>query len=377
MSEQLQNIRDQIDAVDKELIEVFAKRLALVKEVGHIKSQTGTPVYVPEREAQLIAKRRAEAEALGVSPDLIEDVLRRVMRESYGAEDHAGFKCLNPGKKIVIIGGRGSMGRIFVKLFTASGYEVVSMGSRDWEKADTILANAAVVIVCVPIDRTEMVINRLNKLPADCILADFTSTKTMPLDTMLKVHIGPVVGLHPMFGPDVGSVAKQLIIWCKGRANEKCQWLYNQIKLWGANIVEVEAHEHDKAMSIIQALRHFTTFCYGVFLAQEHPNLDTLMKLSSPIYRMELMMVGRLFAQDPSLYADIILSSRHNLDLIEKYQQQVTDAIALLRNNDRDTFIDEFDKTRAYFGEYADYFMTESKSLLAKMHDAKVGMENK
>lgn len=31
----------------------------------------------------MLASRRAEVEALGVPPDLIEDVLRRVMRESY------------------------------------------------------------------------------------------------------------------------------------------------------------------------------------------------------------------------------------------------------------------------------------------------------
>ena len=43
--------------------------------------------------------------------------LRRLMRESYGSES-AGFKCVNPNaRKIVIIGGRGGMGKIFVNFF--------------------------------------------------------------------------------------------------------------------------------------------------------------------------------------------------------------------------------------------------------------------
>ena len=34
---------------------------------------------------------------------------------------------------------------------------------------------------------------------------------------MLAVHQGRVLGLHPMFGPDVASLAKQVIVCCQGR----------------------------------------------------------------------------------------------------------------------------------------------------------------
>ncbi len=102
----LDQVRAQIDENDSELLKVLRRRLELVKQVGVIKSREGTPVYVPERELSLIEKRRAQAENLGLNPDLAEDVLRRVMRESYGAENDVGFKCLNESvKKIVIIGG--------------------------------------------------------------------------------------------------------------------------------------------------------------------------------------------------------------------------------------------------------------------------------
>ena len=92
----LKEIRNEIDALDKELIEVFAKRLALVKKVGEIKHKQGLPIYVPEREADMLAARRQEAEKMGVPADLIEDVLRRLMRESYVSENHFGFRTVNP-----------------------------------------------------------------------------------------------------------------------------------------------------------------------------------------------------------------------------------------------------------------------------------------
>ncbi|MGL4602343.1 MAG: chorismate mutase, partial [Plesiomonas sp.] len=78
MVPELALLRDHIDAVDREMLDLLTRRLALVKQVGEVKSRHGLPIYVPEREASMLAARRAEAQALGIPPDLIEDILRRV-----------------------------------------------------------------------------------------------------------------------------------------------------------------------------------------------------------------------------------------------------------------------------------------------------------
>ena len=66
-------------------------------------------------------------------------------------------------------------------------------------------------------------------------------------------------------------------------------------------LVETFAEEHDEIMGIVQALRHFATFAFGHFLAFKRIPILPQFSNSSPIYRLELAMVGRLFAQDPSL----------------------------------------------------------------------------
>lgn len=58
MVAELTALRDQIDEVDKALLELLAKRLELVAEVGEVKSQYGLPIYVPERESAMLASRR-------------------------------------------------------------------------------------------------------------------------------------------------------------------------------------------------------------------------------------------------------------------------------------------------------------------------------
>lgn len=115
MAEELQNLREQIDQVDKTLLSLLAKRMQLVAEVGEVKNRHGLPIYAPDREAAMLASRRNEAEKMGISADLIEDVLRRVMRESYSKENDKGFKTLNPQLgKIVIVGGTEKWGDFFL-----------------------------------------------------------------------------------------------------------------------------------------------------------------------------------------------------------------------------------------------------------------------
>ena len=374
MAEELNALRDKIDAVDRQLIDLLAARLALVGEVGEVKSRHGLPIYAPDREASMLARRRAEAERLGVPGDLIEDVLRRVMRESYILESTSDkehhFKCMKPALgKVVIIGGQGQLGRLFGQMFGLSGYRVETLEQGDWPRADEILADAGLVMVAVPIDITCQVIDRLGKLPADCLLVDVTSVKSAPLEHMLAVHQGPVLGLHPMFGPDVASLAKQVIVCCQGRDPAASQWLLDQMTIWGARLQQVEAKAHDEAMTLIQALRHFATFAYGWHLSREQANIDRLLTLSSPIYRLELAMVGRLFAQDPHLYADIILSSPQNLAMIRRYYQNFGEALGLLERGDRDGFIEAFSQVSSFFGEHADEFLRESRTLLAQAND--------
>ncbi len=367
----LKELRTQIDQVDREMLQLFAKRLQLVAKVGEVKHKHGLPIYAPEREADMLAARRQEAEKIGVPPDLIEDVLRRLMRESYVSENNFGFKTVNPSiKKIVIVGGKGKLGGLFARYLQASGYCVEALGSQDWVQAPHIMQGADVVIVCVPIAKTLETIERLKPyLTENMLLTDLTSVKRQPLEKMLEVHQGAVVGLHPMFGPDIASMAKQVVVRCDGRYPERYEWLMEQIQIWGAKVYQVAAAEHDQSMTYIQALRHFATFANGLHLSKQPVQLANLLALSSPIYRLELAMIGRLFAQDGGLYADIIMDKPENLAVIESLKQSYEDSLKFFENNDKEGFIQAFNQVREWFGDYSELFMKESRQLLQQAND--------
>ncbi|MCF1426576.1 MAG: bifunctional chorismate mutase/prephenate dehydrogenase [Shewanella sp.] len=377
MSEQstqaLEALRDKIDEIDQQLLELIRKRLDLVARVGVVKHGAGLPIYAPDREANMLAKRRAEAADMGIPPQLIEDILRRLMRESYLNEKEMGFKQIKPDLgSIVIIGGNGALGKLFGQMLTLSGYQIRSLDKDDWSRAEALLDDAGLVLVSVPISITcEVIRQKLANLPEHCVLADLTSIKMAPLKAMLETHKGPVIGLHPMFGPDVGSLAKQVVVVCQGRYPEKCQWLLDQIGIWGARLVEAEAVKHDEAMQLVQAMRHFSTFVYGLNLCREQADIASLLQFSSPIYRLELAMVGRLFAQSPELYADIIFAQGKSQAAISDYLDNYCQALDLLKRGDRETFKQWFTEVSQWFGDFAPQFRNESRAMLQSVNDMK------
>ncbi|GHE81627.1 bifunctional chorismate mutase/prephenate dehydrogenase [Thalassotalea profundi] len=368
----LSSLREEIDEIDSQLVELLAKRRLVTTKVGELKSKVGMPIFAPDREAQLIAKRRQQASDVGLSPDLIEDVLRRLMRDSYVSQDASGYRCVNSAcRKVVVIGGKGQLGHVFVDLFQRSNYTVAVLEQDDWQHSDEILRDASVVIVAVPIRLTSTVIQKLDNLPEDCILADITSVKESPLYEMLKVHTGPVLGLHPMFGPDVSGLIKQTIIVCDGRQANNYQWLLEQFEVWGAKIYPVEAVTHDQAMSMVQVMRHFSTIAYGYHLMTEGADISQLVEMSSPIYRLELIMVGRLFAQDPILYTDIIFANQDNVAMMKRFAYRFLELLEDVEMSDKAAFVTMFNQVADWFGDYAELFLQESKGMLLKANELK------
>jgi len=281
------------------------------------------------------------------------------------------YPCAKSGnRKIVVVGGNGQLGRLFVNLLKSSEYEVSILEKDNWSEATTLFSNAALVLIAVPINITEQIIGNLSTLPDDCVLADVTSIKQKPLQAMLTRHHGPVVGLHPMFGPDVEDFNNQTVIICDGRDKTAYQWLIDQLQIWNAITHEISASQHDAVMAMVQVMRHFSTVAYGYHLMQEDTNLAEIIKLSSPIYRLELAMVGRLFAQDPALYSDIIFSNLDNTKAIRRFIQRFEELLLIMESGDKQAFANVFDQISDWFGDYAEQFLSESSDMLIHTNKA-------
>ena len=260
------------------------------------------------------------------------------------------------------------MGQYFRQWFEETGYHVRILARDDWADIETLALKIDLALISVPIESTNSVISKLGPyLPQDCILSDITSIKESPLEAMLKAHQGPVVGFHPLFGPSTSTLDKQIIVVTPGRNPDACQWLLDQLSAWGSIILNSTAKEHDEVMGIVQTLRHFATFAFGQFLHRKQINLQRTLEFSSPIYRLELGMVGRLFAQDPSLYAEIIFASPDRRRLLKEYLGSIQDNLEMIEKGEKERFQSEFKNIAEWFGTFGEQAMRESSYLIDKL----------
>ncbi len=365
----LEELRETIDEIDEQVVSLLGKRQKVVKQVTEIKKARNLPVYHPSREEDLISKRRSQALSAGLDPNFIEEAYRLILRQSRVEQtQRIGQKAVFPGGVILIVGGKGEMGRYFGRRFDEAGYHVRTLGSSDWPDVSQLCDGIHAALISVPIDRTNQIIGQIAPyLPNDAVLADITSIKSSPLSAMLEAHKGPVIGLHPLFGPTTSSLDKQIVVATPGRKLAECQWLLDQFTAWGSVVLTADAHEHDEIMDIVQALRHFASFAFGRFLYQKKINLERTLDFTSPIYRLELGMVGRLFAQDPSLYCEIIFASKQRRDLLKQYIQSLQGSMDMLEGNNKELFLGEFEKIAEWFGPFSDQAMRETTFIIDKL----------
>ena len=365
----LEALRREIDAIDTQVVDLLAQRFGKVQKVVGLKKAQGIPVYHPAREEDLISQRRDQALQAGLSPDHIEELYRCILRQSRLRQTVQVTRTgVRPGAKVLLVGGLGKMGRYFNHWFAGSGYEVRVMDIDHWPRVAELASGIDLAFVGVPIDRTVAVIQDLGRqLPPECVLADITSIKTAPLEAMLAAHSGPVLGLHPLFGPMTSTMDKQVVAATPGRRPEACQWLVDQFTAWGNIVLSLDAAEHDEIMAVVQGLRHFVAFAFGDFLYRNNVNISRTLELSSPIYRLELGMIGRLFAQDPALYSAIIFASPERRALLRQFVGSLTRYRDMLETGDQEAFCVEFKRIADWFGPFCEQAMRESSFLIDKL----------
>jgi|SRR6185437_49602 len=257
------------------------------------------------------------------------------------------------GKSITIIGGNGLMGQLFTKYWRDAGATVNALGRKDWSNAPELLSKSDMVIVCVPIkDTLDIITKACQFINQHTILADFTSIKQTIINHMQECHSGPVLGLHPMFGPTISTPKSQVIINCGGRDIEKSAWVIDSLVEIGFTLRNMQAGEHDLAMSFIQGIEHFSTFALGSFLKEQGIHPRELFGMASPIYQAKLALLGRIFDQDANLYADIIMSDTKRIELISAYIKHLQDWLEKLKENKREEFVTEFNDTSKWMGDF-------------------------
>ena len=70
-AESLEDLRQNIDSIDREILEILVKRQSQVEQMVFLKKKYNLPVYHPAREEDMISERRRLAKEAGLDPDYL------------------------------------------------------------------------------------------------------------------------------------------------------------------------------------------------------------------------------------------------------------------------------------------------------------------
>ena len=95
-------------------------------------------------------------------------------------------------------------------------------------------------------------------------------------------------------------------------------------------------------MAVVQGLTHFVTICMADTMRRMGTDIRATEAYMSPVYQIELGLVGRLLSQDPGLYADILEQNPYVPEVIAACRSAAGDLAAIVKSGDPDAFAEFF-----------------------------------
>jgi len=277
-------------------------------------------------------------------------------------------------KNIGIIGGSGKIGSTFRKAFEKLNLSVIVSDESSKDKENLLIKKSDWIILCVPIDQTLDVINNIkSKIRNDQVFSDFTSVKSIIKDVKLDFEF---VSCHPLFGP-LNKIYGQNIITIPVSEGPHYKDIKEIFKKIGLNITEMNSmEEHDKYMSLIQGMTHFSHVCFTTAMKKLDLDFDKVMEICSPIYQSNISFSSRITGGDENLYTNIIMDNPANKKVLQLYLETSKNLLEMVENQNHDEFKSNFNDNREYLKNHISDMIEQSNFLIDKMAEFKKGSKN-
>lgn len=310
--EKLEALRRRIRNLDSALLGLIAERMELAREIGREKLRAGIPLRDFEVEKRVLDRAAVVAHEAGLAPELASAVMGSLIDEACRVQEverHAAYS--GAAETVLVVGGRGRMGRWFGRFFGSQGHavRVLDRNPDDGELADagTLAAGlegATLALIAVPM---EQVAESLDEIAA----AGFGGTVCEIAS--LKGHLAPalararaaglaVTSIHPMFGPGVRTLAGRVICLCDcgvPRATEHVAGLFRDT---AATLVPLSIERHDEIAAYVLGLSHLSNLVFARALAQSGLALGELSAVGSSTFQAQLATTAAVAGESPELY---------------------------------------------------------------------------
>jgi chorismate mutase / prephenate dehydrogenase len=355
----LDDLRSRLNDVDRRLLALVAERKSISGEVARVKRVTGRPTRDYEREREVILGVRSAATALGVSPALAEDLLRLLIRSSLTTQERASVAAqgAGSGRRVLVIGGAGLMGRWFVEFLSSQGFAVQVADPAaandaagcvdDWKKTD--LAHDFIVLA-TPLGVTDAILRDLALRRPPGVIFDIGSLKS-PLRAglhALRSHGCKVSSVHPMFGPDTELLSGRHVIFVDLGCTEALEAVKGLFAPTMAEQVVMSLDDHDRLIAYVLGLSHALNIAFFTALAESGEAAPHLARLSSTTFDAQLDVASRVARDSPELYYEIQSLNDYGAESLEALSQAVERLRTAVLSRDHDAFVALMRRGRDY-----------------------------
>ena len=354
----LDELRKTLSALDEQLVDMIAERQKIVAAIGRSKLDSGTGTRDYAREKDVLDMGRRQAAERDVDPDLVEGILRQLIRTSLESQerDRVIAEGKGDGRKVLVIGGAGKMGRWFVDFFVSQGF-ATTIADRSVADSTGCFANWTdagvdydVIVVATPLAVSGRILAQLAVLKPRGLIFDIGSLKSPLLDGLHELQAAGcnVTSLHPMFGPDTRLLSGRHLIFCDvGDAAATAA----AKELFSATMVEqldMGLEDHDRLIAYVLGLSHALNIAFFTALAESGEAAPKLAQLSSTTFDSQLLVSGAVAQDNPHLYFEIQNLNKFGLGPLDALCEAASRIRETVAAGDEQAFVDLMEKGRAY-----------------------------
>lgn len=354
----LDELRKKLTTVDRQLVDMIAERQRIVSEIGREKQESGTGTRDYAREKDVLDMGRAQAEKLGIDPDLAEGVLRQLIRSSLASQERERViaEGKGDGRRILVIGGAGKMGGWFVDFFASQGFATtvadpgVEDGAGRYKNWTDAGVDYDVIVVAAPLAVSGRILAQLAVLKPEGLIFDIGSLKTPLIDGLQELHRAGcrVTSLHPMFGPDARLLSGHHLIFCEVGSKEATDAAR---ELFGATMVEqieMGLDDHDRLIAYVLGLSHALNIAFFTALAESGEAAPKLARMSSTTFDAQLLVSTAVAQDNPRLYFEIQHLNRFGMDPLNALCDASQRIRELVARGDEEGFVELMQKGQKY-----------------------------
>ncbi|MBI80257.1 MAG: bifunctional chorismate mutase/prephenate dehydrogenase [Pseudomonadota bacterium] len=354
----LDQLRNRLTIVDKELIELISERQKIVSEVSAYKIKTGIAIRDYGRESKILKSVEKQSISLGLDPTLAKEIMKLLISASLQQQEKSKVSANSDGegKRALIIGGAGKMGFWMADFLNSQNFLVEIADNSNTEtiypKIDWLNDNIEhdVIVVATPIKSTVNVLTTLAKKKPKGLIFDIGSLKT-PLKQGINDLIDSgckATSIHPMFGPDTQLLSGRHIIFVdlgNDAATKEAKKIFSSTMV---EKVSMSLDQHDQAISYILGLSHAINIIFFTALANSDEKIKNLIKISSTTFDSQLNVASSVAQESPDLYYEIQALNKYTSLSLDSLISSANNLKELINSKNKDGFIEMMEIGRNY-----------------------------